>query len=130
MTEACPETHEKRPPTTSHTADVSGPPLSPFSFRRPLVTARVVQGPDDGVEPSDPYVRRFWVAALGPAAVTDLLRLCAAAHRDRAIPQPLSLPILLSEGLVAWTDGHLVVPHPLPRVPSGRLKRTRCLRAS
>lgn len=130
MAEVCSETHEKRPPTTSHTADVSEPPLSPFAHRRPLVTVRVVPGPADGIDPSDPYVRRFWVAAIGPAAVTDLLRLCAAAHRGREIPQPLSLPMLLSERLIAWHDGELTVPYPLPRVPHARLRRTRCLLVS
>ena len=95
-----------------------------------MVTVRRVPGPADGVDPSDAYVRRFWVAALGPAAVTDLLRLSAAARRDLAIPLPLSLPVLLSEGLVAWLDGQLAVPHPLPRVPNARLRRGLCLRVS
>jgi hypothetical protein len=112
-----------RPPTTSHTADVSGPPLSPTVVRRPFVTPTRVPGPGDGVEPDDPYVRRYWVAAVGPAAVVDLLRLAAAARTSRAIPAPLNLPLLLSEGLVCWTDGRLAVLDPLPRVSTARLKR-------
>jgi hypothetical protein len=130
MTTTVPETHEKRPPTTSHTADVPGLALSPTVMRRPMVTPRSAPGPRDGVLPDDPYVLRFWVAALGPAAVTDLLRLSAAARQARAIPQPLSLPILLSEGLAIWADGDLAVLHPFPRVPKALLNRPgrrRCL---
>ncbi len=123
MTVAVPETHEKRPPTTSHTADVSGPPLSPTVLRRPIVTPTRVPGPIDGVEPDDPYVRRYWVAAVGPAAVVDLLRLAAAARSHRSIRAPLNLPILLSEGLVFWNEGQLAVLDPLPRVSAERLRR-------
>ncbi|MGF1666174.1 MAG: hypothetical protein ACFCVC_07850 [Acidimicrobiia bacterium] len=112
-----------RPPTTSHTADVSGPPLSPTVIRRPVVLPTRVPGPCDGVAPDDPYVRTYWVAAVGPAAVVDLLRLAAAARAARAIPAPVNLPMLLSEGLVSWREGELAVLDPLPRVSAAHLKR-------
>jgi hypothetical protein len=112
-----------RPPTTSHTADVSGTALSPTVVRRPVVTPTRVPGPCDGVAPDDPYVRHYWVAALGPAAVVDLLRLAAAARRSRPVRAPLNLPLLLSEGLVCWRDGQLAVLDPLPRVSAATLKR-------
>jgi hypothetical protein len=123
MATAHPETHEKRPPTTSHTAEGSGWPLPATVLRRPVIVPKRVAGPCNGVLPDDPYVRSHWVAALGPSAVVDLLRLSAAAEQARPIPQPLSLPLLLSEGLAAWDDGELVVPHPLPRVRRDRLNR-------
>ena len=41
---------------------------------RPVVPVRLEPRPG-GFEPSDPYVRRFWVAAIGSSAVAELLRL-------------------------------------------------------
>jgi hypothetical protein len=69
------------------------------------------------------YVRRFWVAAIGPGAVADLLRLAAAAQSGRSLRRPTHLPSLLREGLVSHTGGNLYVPDSVPRVPS-RLVRS------
>lgn len=70
-----------------------------------------------GFEPSDPYVRRFWVAAIGAGAVTELLRLIRAAQRGELVRLPRNLPSLMRVGLVRVTDGSIVVPSRLPLVP-------------
>ena len=71
----------------------------------------------DGFEPSDPYVLRFWVAAIGPSAVAELLRLVRAAGKGEDVRLPRHLPHLLKAGLVEVEDGALVVASRLPVVP-------------
>ncbi|HZD22606.1 MAG TPA: hypothetical protein VE569_04295, partial [Acidimicrobiia bacterium] len=71
-----------------------------------------------GVEPSDPYVRRFWVAALGPGAVAELLRLISAAGKGEEVRLPRHLPHLLRAGLVSIVEGTLAVASRVPRVPA------------
>jgi hypothetical protein len=73
---------------------------------------------DNGIEPSDAYVRRFWVAALGPGAVAELLRLVSAARKGEEVRLPRHLPQLLRAGLVSVVDGTLAVVERLPEVPS------------
>lgn len=68
-------------------------------------------------EPSDPYVRRFWVAALGPGAVAELLRLIRAASGGEEVRLPRHLPGLIKAGLVEIEGGSLQVPERLPSVP-------------
>ncbi|MCI0543344.1 MAG: hypothetical protein L0Z49_02720 [Actinobacteria bacterium] len=68
--------------------------------------------------PSDPYVRRFWVAALGPGAVAELLRLMRAADKGEEVRLPRYLPLLLRAGLVGATEEGLRVVDRLPVVPS------------
>ena len=69
-----------------------------------------------GFEPSDPYVRRFWVAAIGSSAVAELLRL-VGRPRGEGVRLPRTLPILLRVGLVkAETSGLVVFDH-IPVVP-------------
>jgi hypothetical protein len=67
-----------------------------------------------GHEPTDPAVRRFWTAVVGPGAVADLLRLTAAAHSGRRVREPIHLGVLAAEGLVALHDGAVLVR---PRIP-------------
>lgn len=74
-------------------------------------------GSSFGYEMTDPYVRRFWVAAIGPGAVADLLRLAAAAQGDRSLRTPVHLSTLLSEGLVRCIDGSVIVPDRVPPLP-------------
>ena len=69
------------------------------------------------------YVRRFWVAAIGPGAVADLLRLAAAAQSGRSLRRPMHLPTLLREGLISRADGTLVVPDRVPTVPPSLVRR-------
>lgn len=73
-----------------------------------------VAGP---IHPSDPYVRRFWVAALGPGTVAELLRLVRAADRGEEVRLPRNLPALLRTGLVSVVDGCLGVAAAFPIVP-------------
>jgi hypothetical protein len=72
---------------------------------------------ETGIEPSDPYVRKFWVAALGPGAVAELLRLVSAAGKGEEVRLPRHLPQLLRANLVSVVDGILAVPERLPQVP-------------
>lgn len=78
---------------------------------------------DDGFEPDDPYVRRYWVAAIGQGAVADLLRLVVAARRKVLIPEPTFLSTLISEGLASAVWDQVSVPDPIP--PLGAVARKR-----
>ncbi len=66
---------------------------------------------------TDAYVREFWLAALGPRAIADLLRLAAAARRGEAIPKPRHLPNLIRSRLVFCNDGQLLVVDRVPVLP-------------
>lgn len=116
MRAEAPASGQSRPPKTP-AAGQAGASLRPTARVRPTVP--VVPSSGDGeFDPSDPYVRRFWVAALGPGAVAELLRLVRAARRGEDVRLPRHLPLLLRVGLV-WTDqGTLVVVDRLPVVPS------------
>ncbi len=137
-----PVSHDHRPPTLQTPGDSprqvrppSGgkrmpPPgvLEDSAIRQTAKVREVVRpvpSRDDvaGYAMTHVYVRRFWVAAIGPGAVADLLRLAAAAQSGRSLRRPTHLPSLLREGLVSHAGGNLYVPESVPRVPS-RLVRT------
>jgi hypothetical protein len=67
--------------------------------------------------PTDPYVRRFWAAALGPSAVVDLLRLSQAARRRQRVRRPLRLRSLLEAGLVRIDGESILVVEEIPPLP-------------
>ncbi|HUG08089.1 MAG TPA: hypothetical protein VMP13_04245 [Acidimicrobiia bacterium] len=94
-----------------------GAPVRPTARVRPTVPVRLIPS-DDGLEPSDPYVRRFWVAALGPGAVAELLRLVSAGRKGEEVRLPRHLPQLLRTGLVTVVDGSLAVRERIPPVPT------------
>ncbi len=71
----------------------------------------------DGRHFSDPYVRRFWVAAIGSGAVAELLRMVRAAEKGEGVRLPRHLPTLLRTGLVRATTGSLIVSERVPEVP-------------
>jgi hypothetical protein len=71
-----------------------------------------------GFSPDDPYVRRYWVAAIGPVAVGELLRLIQAGRSQRRLPLPRTLPQLLRADLIRVEDGTLVVADRVPEVPA------------
>lgn len=76
-----------------------------------------------GYSPTHTYVRRFWIAVLGPGAVADLLRLTAAAQNGRSLKEPVHLPALVRLGLVRWEDGSISVPDRVPPVPDVLVRR-------
>lgn len=94
----------------------AGAPVRPTARVRPTVPVRLLPS-ESGLDASDPYVRRFWVAALGPGAVAELLRLVSAAGKGEEVRLPRHLPQLLRTGLVTVVDGTLAVPERIPPVP-------------
>lgn len=71
----------------------------------------------DAFGADDPYIRRFWVAALGSGAVAELLRLVRAAEKGEGVRLPRYLPQLLRAGLVGITAGSISVSNRFPPVP-------------
>ncbi|HUG32442.1 MAG TPA: hypothetical protein VMM14_06070 [Acidimicrobiia bacterium] len=116
MRAGAPAGGQNRPPIKSAVGHV-GAPVRPTARVRPTVPVRLVST-DDGVEASDPYVRKFWVAALGPGAVAELLRLVSAAGKGEEVRLPRHLPQLLRTGLVTVVDGTLAVKERIPPVPT------------
>ena len=76
-----------------------------------------------GIDPSHPYVRTYWTAALGPGVVADLLRLIAAARRGETIPHPPFLPVLCREGLIHYANRSVWVCGTVPPLGSRHLVR-------
>ena len=90
----------------------SGPPLGCARWYRSGSRGRPA-----GFRPTDPYVRRFWVAAIGSAAVAELLRLVRAAEKGEGVRLPRYLPSLIRTGLVKAESSGLVVMDHIPEVP-------------
>ncbi len=109
-----------RPPT--HGVRVPIPGVADPTIRRTAI-ARNELAPTltptnrAGYAPTHDYVRRFWIAVLGPGAVADLLRITAAAHSGRSLKEPVHLSTLLAAGLVLWHNETLTVPDTVPPVP-------------
>lgn len=116
MRAGAPASGQNRPPINS-AAGHAGARLRPTARVRPTVPVRLIEG-TDGIDPADPYVRKFWVAALGPGAVAELLRLVSAAEKGGAVRLPRYLPHLLRAGLVTIRDGSLAVCDRVPPVPA------------
>ena len=80
---------------------------------RPMPSHRAV----DGFSMTHAYVRTFWVAAIGPGAVADLLRLAAAAQSGRSLKMPTHLAVLAREGLAGRDEsGTIRVPAIVPKL--------------
>lgn len=116
MRAGAPASGHNRPPINSAVGPV-GALVRPTAHVRPTVPVRLIPT-DDGIEASDPYVRRFWVAALGPGAIAELLRLVSASGKGEEVRLPRHLPQLLRAGLVSVVDGSLAVPERIPIVPA------------
>lgn len=119
-----------RPPFSGRSAKLPGAagvtPPRVTAMERRLVEVRIRPDTEPGYLPTHPYVRRFWIAALGPGAVADLLRLTAAAHRGRPLKAPLNLPTLISEGLAAHApDGAIEVGTTVPGLSDAHVARLR-----
>jgi hypothetical protein len=102
-------------------AAVLRPTVVPRRWIEPLL------GIDPGVghHPSDPAVRRFWTAIVGPGAVADLLRLIAAARDGRVVREPIHLSVLAAEGLVERRAATVAVSPRVPHLGERQLCRLR-----
>lgn len=121
-TAASGDTNARPPVEQEKAASAPGAVVRPTARLRPLLPVRVEQT-EKGIAPDDPYVRRYWVAAIGPGAVTELLRLIRAGANDESVLLPRWLPLLLRTDLVRVERGHLVVGDRLPLVPAGLQRR-------
>lgn len=124
---------EARPPFEP-CGDATAPPpgaAAPYAVLRPTAATRAMVTPrpwDDvhatlGFPPDHRYVRRFWTAAIGPGAVAELIRLAVAAGRDRSLPTPVHLGLLLREGLVAVDGDSLLVRTSIPPLAKRHVSR-------
>lgn len=95
-----------------------------FPIVRPLIRAIPYEADGPGVPTEHLYVRRFWAAILGRAALEDLLRLSAAARQSRDIPLPTHLHVLIVEGLaVPWGEQAVQVPTRMPLLDDSLVRR-------
>jgi len=93
------------------------------AMSRSRVTPVLASTEQPGYSPAHEYVRRFWIAVLGPGAVADLLRLTAAAHSGRSLKEPTHLPALVRLGLVRRENGSISVTNRIPPVPDDLVRR-------
>lgn len=121
MTAAASEESDARPPV-AHAAQPSEAAVRPTARPRPRLPVRTVPA-EDGFAPDDPYVRRYWVAAIGSAAVAELLRLIRSGHDGVWVLLPRRLPTLLRADLVRVEAGTLVVGDRIPPVPANLRRR-------
>jgi len=122
-----------RPPTAvSDPAPPSGAVASlPYVPLRPTVAERPTIRPtpwhdaitDLGFTTDHPYVRRFWTSVIGPGAVADLMRLAVAARRDRSLPLPIHLPVLVREDLARSLQGAVFVRPTVPPLEARHVLR-------
>lgn len=115
--DACPPTGSRDPaPRSDAVASLPYVPLRPTVHQRPAIRpAPWLDAISELGYPTDhPYVRRFWTSAIGPGAVADLLRLAVAARRDRSLPRPVHLHVLIREGLARCSNGLLFVRPTVP----------------
>jgi hypothetical protein len=89
---------------------------------RPLIQP-VLQPRDEGFAADDPYVRRYWTAAVGASTVADLLRLIQAARLGRTIRRPVSLSVLAILGLVEQVGGVVGVVDRVPPLTGELVRR-------
>jgi hypothetical protein len=116
MRTGAPASGQNRPPMY-RAVGPAGALVRPSARVRPTIPIQLIPT-EYRIEASDPYVRRFWVAALGPGAVAELLRLVNAARKGEEVRLPRHLPQLLRANLVSVANGQLAVVDRLPPVPA------------
>lgn len=110
------------PPSVRPTAN-RRPDLLPARWPDAALRSALRSASVGGFATNHPYVRRFWTAAIGPGAVADLMRLAVAAQRDRSLPLPESVGILVREDLARWVDGKLFVRVVIPPLAPSQERR-------
>jgi hypothetical protein len=127
MVDVVPESLRRnaRPPMSMDAAPASGTAsaVRPTAQRRRWVAPLLFDRSTRGHSPSDPAVRRFWTAVIGPTAVADLLRLTAAASSGRRIREPLRLSSLAAEGLIQRSGEIVLVRPQIPFLGPEHLRR-------
>ena len=114
---------QPRPPVASATPAPAGA-TRPTNRKRPQVRVRLLDDRSDGVAASDPYVRRFWTAVIGPGAVADFLRLIRAGKVGKPITRPGHLADLVRCGLVAHHRKTIWLTESVPIVPAHLVRTT------
>ncbi len=109
--------HGESPTLPSPTLIRGASAVRPTVAARPSYRVATSPGPAEGFRPDSDYVRRFWVAALGPGAVEDLLRLIRAGARGSLVRRPLFLSPLIVSGLATVDGGTIAVASRIPPVP-------------
>jgi hypothetical protein len=87
------------------------------------VKAKIIAGPQDGMRADSVYIRRFWVASIGPGAVADLLRIIRAGQRRHPVTYPIYLHVLVQSGLASYNGSTITVPNPVPVLPPHLVRR-------
>lgn len=116
MTTEAPGRGQVARPPHPQAAILPGASVRPTAKTRPVVPVRLEQGTGQH-SPTDPYVRRFWVAAIGSEAIAELLRLVRAAEKGEGVRLPRSLPTLLRFHLARAESSGLIVFNRVPAVP-------------
>ena len=95
-----------------------------FPAPRPMIRAVPLDLPEARLPTEHIYVRRFWAAILGRAALEDLLRLAAAARQERPVRLPTHLHVLMAEGLTVPRDEEtLLAPVSMPLLGDSLVRR-------
>ncbi len=123
MTVVSPGGSDTRPPVVSHAASSPGPAVSQTLAVRPVVAVAFDPEATGIFDPNDQFVRWMWTAAVGAAALAELLRLMAAAERRWTVRRPVYLSVLIKEGLVKTGEGRILVPRLLPDLKGAQLRR-------
>ncbi len=113
-----------RPPIAAPTAPAPGTgAVRPTARVRPWLAVRLIPGPRGGLPVHDPYIRTFWVAAIGPGAVADLLKVIGCGRRRTTVKRPIFLHQLVRHGLATVVGDTIVVREAVPPVPPHLVRR-------